>query len=51
MSDKLRVTGKVIVLKDSERVIDKWSLRLLYAVALANAFAGVLRLIAWVMER
>lgn len=50
MRDPIRATGKVVVLKDSERVIDKWSLRLLYAVALANALSGVLRLIAWVTE-
>lgn len=51
MSDKLRVTGKVVILRDSDRVVDKWTLRLMYAVVFASALSGVLRLIAWVMER
>lgn len=46
----LKPTGKVIILKDNERVIDKWSLRLLYACAFFAALSGLLRLIIWVMS-
>ncbi len=46
-SKQLRPTGKVIILKDNERVIDKWSLRLMYAVVFFSALSGLLRLIGW----
>lgn len=43
----LTPTGKVIILKDNERVIDKWTLRLLYALVSFTLLSGVLRLINW----
>lgn len=43
----LKPTGKVIILKDNDRVIDKWSLRLMYAVVFFSALSGLLRLIGW----
>ncbi len=49
-NNDLTPTGKVVILKDSERVVDKWSLRLLYAVAFLTALSGLLRLIGWVMS-
>lgn len=48
MSDDLKATGKVVILRDSDRVVDKWTLRLMYAVVFASALSGVLRLIVWV---
>ncbi len=39
--------GKFVWLGDNERVVDKWSLRMLYAVAILAALSGVLRLAAW----
>lgn len=49
MSDDLKVTGKVVILRDSDRVVNKWTLRLMYAVVFASALSGVLRLIGWVI--
>lgn len=45
----LKPTGKVIILKDNERVIDKWSLRLLYACVFFTLLSSVLRFIGWVL--
>ena len=45
----LKPTGKVIILKDNERVIDKWSLRLLYACVFFTLLSSVLRFIGWIL--
>lgn len=47
--NNLTPTGKVIILKDNERVIDKWSLRLLYACVFFTLLSGVLRFIGWML--
>lgn len=47
LKSNLIPTGKVIILKDNERVIDKWTLRLLYALVFFTLLSGVLRLINW----
>lgn len=42
--------GKVIILKDNERVVNKWSLWLMYVVVFFSALAGVLRIVNWVLS-
>ncbi len=47
----LKPTGKVISLKDNERVIDKWSLRLLYALVFFTLLSGPLRIVGWLLSQ
>lgn len=43
-------TGKVIILKDNERVISKWSYWLWMTASVLFLISFVLRLIAWVVS-
>jgi hypothetical protein len=49
--NNLTPTGKVIILKDNERVIDKWSLRLLYACVFFTLLSGALRIVGWLLSQ
>lgn len=49
-SYELPPKGKVAIIKDNDRVIDKWSLRLMYTIVLLSALSWLLRLIGWVMS-
>jgi len=43
----LEPTGKVVILKDNERVIDKWDYYLLRTISYLLLVALVLRVLAW----
>ena len=46
--NNLTPTGKVIILKDNERVISKWSYYIFQILIALGVFQGLLRLGAWI---
>ncbi len=46
--NNLTPTGKVIILKDNERVISKWSYYIFQTLIALGVFQGLLRLGAWI---
>lgn len=43
----LKPQGKVVILKDNEKIIHKWDYYLLHTIALLLLASGVLRVLAW----
>lgn len=46
-NNQLKPTGKVVILKDNERVIDKWEYYLLRTISYLLLASLVLRVLAW----
>lgn len=47
-NDLIKPIGKVIILKNNERVISKWSYYIFQILIALGVFQGLLRLAAWV---